>query len=169
MIFINAIIIKIRSKNAEAKQYLKILKWFFILSMVYIVLLPLGGYRSYRPNIIRMDTIMPVTLGMFLFYGFSTFHIIKQVVFRGKILYYIMVVIFAAIFINADTKMEKQNKCEYDSLVKISKSTEEIILLDSDCSVLSWGPTKDYRDSEVKTELLRHWGITKEKKFFYQK
>ncbi len=168
MIFINTVIIKIRSQNAEARTYLKMLKWFFVLSVVYIVLLPLGGYRSYRPNIIRMDTIMPVTLGMFLFYGFSTVHIIQHVMLKRKIIYYTLIIIFTGIFIAADTKVEKQNTCEREALKTISRAKEEIILLKSDCSVLSWGPTKDYHDSEVKTELLRHWGIIKEKKFFYQ-
>jgi hypothetical protein len=156
------------SLNDEARQYFKMLKWFFILSFVYILLLPLGGYRSYRFYIIRMDTIMPVTLGMMLFYSFSTFHIIKNVLFRGKVIYYTAVIIFSGIFINADTTTEKQNICEKNALEKISQSKEEIILLDNGCSVMSWGPTKNYRDSEVKTELLRVGGVTKEKKYFYQ-
>jgi hypothetical protein len=168
MILINTLLIKIHNPDTQARQYFKMLKWFFILSIVYVLLLPLGGYRSYRFYIIRMDTIMPVTLGMMLFYGFSTFHIIKRVIFRGKVAYYIAVVIFSVIFINADSATEKQNICEKNALEKISRSTEEIILLEGDCSVMSWGLTKDYRDSEVKTELLRHWGIIKEKKFFYQ-
>jgi TRAP-type C4-dicarboxylate transport system permease small subunit len=168
MILVNMVIIRRNNPDSEARQYLKMLRWFFALSLIYIILLPLGGYRYYRPNIVRMDTIMPVTLGMILFYGFSTFHIIKHVALKRKAIYYAGVIIFAGIFISADTELQKQNKCERNALEKISRSKDEIILLDSDCTVMSWSSVKDYHDSEVKTELLRCWGITKEKKYFYQ-
>ena len=65
---LNTIIISRKFKTLEGKKTLSIFKWIGIFSLFYILLLPLGGYRAYRPNILRYDTIMPITLSlMFIF------------------------------------------------------------------------------------------------------
>lgn len=46
--------------------------WLLLFSLLYFLLLPLGGYRNYRPNIIRYDTAIPVTLCLMYLYGRST-------------------------------------------------------------------------------------------------
>jgi hypothetical protein len=168
MLLLNCIIIKKWQRGQEGVNLLSMLKWFGILSIVYILLLPFGGYRSYRPHIIRMDTIMPVMLGLILFYGMTTYYIIKRIEIKQKKIYYALVLIFTFIFINADTSLRKHNTCERNALEIISQSPDKIVFLDSDCSIMSWGIITDYRNSETVSELLYQWNVTKEKKFFYQ-
>jgi hypothetical protein len=169
MVLVNSLIIRKYKISERAGKLLGIVKWFVILSIVYILLLPFGGYRYYRPNIIRMDTIMPVTLGMMLCYGLTTYYIIKKIRLRWKKVYLGMVIFFTAVFINADTSFGKYNACERRTLEKISKSPEKIVFLDCECSVMSWETTTNYKDSEIKTDLLFHWNVIKQKKLFYQK
>jgi len=169
MCLVNAWIVKIKFKDSQAKKLLKMLKWFGIMSVIYILLLPLGGYRSYRPYIIRMDTIMPVILFMILYYGITTMFILKQTAFNGKKIYIAAVTALALIFLNADSSMHKYNVCERKSLDAFSASTEKVVLLNAECSVLSWEKISDPQVSETRTELLYRWNVTKEKKLFYQK
>lgn len=43
---------------------INLFKWIGVFSLFYILLLPLGGYRDYRPNVLRHDTILPITLSL---------------------------------------------------------------------------------------------------------
>jgi len=63
-VIINSVILKKGIYNAESKRLLNILKWIGIFSLIYTLILPLGGFRIYRSNIIRRDTIMPVIICM---------------------------------------------------------------------------------------------------------
>ena len=169
MIGMNSLLIRKNMPEQKARKLFILLKWIGILSAIYILALPLGGYRAYRPNIIRMDSVMPVTLALFFYYGLTTFHILKELPFKSRKYYIAALLLFSAVFIYADKEIRKQNTCEKDALEKISRSPDKIVFLDNDCSVLAWGKSTDYRDSEVKTDLLQRWGVLKEKKFFYQK
>ncbi len=168
IILINSLIIK-KYFDESGKKILSMLKWFLILAIIYILLLPLGGYRPYRPNIIRNDTILPVTFGLILLFGITTYHIHKRITFKRKKIYWIMIIFVTAIFIHADTDYRKYNACERRSLEKISLSMDKIVLIEEDCPVLSWGKITDYKDSEVKGVMLHRWNVTKESKLFYQK
>ncbi len=168
VILINKVIIK-KHFDETGKKILSILKWFFVLTIIYILLLPIGGYRPYRPNIIRHDTILPVTLGLILLYGISTYHVYKRITLNRKKIYCTIIILVTVIFINADTDYRKYNACERAALEKLSQSPDKIVFLDSDCSILSWEKITDYHDSEIKTELLYHWNVIKERKLFYQK
>ncbi|MEL7163709.1 MAG: hypothetical protein AAFN92_23320, partial [Bacteroidota bacterium] len=37
-------------------------RYLLLFAVLYVLLLPLGGYREYRPGIVRYDTILPLTL-----------------------------------------------------------------------------------------------------------
>ncbi len=168
MLLLNYFILK-KFSTEKSSRILKMLHWFFILSFVYILLLPLGGYRSYRPDIIRRDTVMPLNLGLMLFYGVTAFHIIKNVQFKWKKKYYFLIAAFSGIFLFADTEVRKSNKCERDAIEKIAQSKDKLIFLDNDCTVMDWHKNPDPNNTESKMEMLRYWGIIKEKKLYYQK
>lgn len=57
--------ILVKHTNATLFKQLK-QRWIIILtfSTLYLLLLPLGGYRDYRPYIIRYDTFIPITITM---------------------------------------------------------------------------------------------------------
>ena len=84
ILLINTIIINKNFKNEEGKKILRAFKWIGLFSLVYILLLPLGGYRNYRPYILRYDTIIPITLCLMFIFGKTTTFILKN--FKNKIL-----------------------------------------------------------------------------------
>jgi hypothetical protein len=168
VVLINLWILR-KNSTGEVTKIRKLIKWFFVLAFIYILLLPLGGYRNYRSYIIRMDTFLPVTLGLILIYGITTYCVARHTGLKWKMLYYAVIVAATGIFINADTGMRKYNDCERRALDKLAHAQDKIVLLDEDCSVLSWAKTTDYNDTKLKGELLFRWNITSENKMYYQK
>lgn len=53
LIGVNFYLIKKKHNSAEGQKVVGTLKWIGIFAGVYLLLLPLGGYRPYRPNILR--------------------------------------------------------------------------------------------------------------------
>jgi hypothetical protein len=169
MIILNRKIIQSHRQNPLSETILKALQWFLWIALLYIFLLPLGGYRSYRPYILRTDTLLPVTLGLILFYGLTTFHILRTISFRYKFVYYLLIIGCTLVYVNADTDIPRYNTCERDALEKIANSKDSIVFIENECTIINWGKTLNYKDSDNNTELLLHWGVIKEKKYFYQK
>jgi hypothetical protein len=56
----------------EGVKIVQVVKWLGIFSICYVLLLPLGGYRIYRPDIVRYDTFLPVSLALIFIFGFTT-------------------------------------------------------------------------------------------------
>ena len=147
---------------------LRFSKWLGVFAMVYILLLPLGGYRPYRPYIIRYDTIMPVTICLIYIFGSTTHFLIQNFDKKYRPKYLIAIIIPLLIFTIVDTSGLNENDCERKALELIAHSDDKIVRIPSGCNVLSWSEIKDYRDSELKAELLLQWRVTSKKKLFYQ-
>ena len=164
---LNVIIIKRNFRTQEGRKILTVFKWFGIFTLLYILLLPFGGFRSYRPNNLRYDTIMPVTLGLIFFFGSTTLYIIKSMTTRHKMWYISIIITVIFIYTNSDKAEFDKNNCERIALEKISSSKDTIIQIPGDCTVLSWNTIEDPKNSELNAQLLKIWGITKEKKLYY--
>lgn len=151
----------------QKSNLLKQGKWFLIFSIVYLLLLPLGGYREYRPQIIRYDTFMPVTIGMIYLFGLTTYHLIVNLNWRK---YYISTIAgVLLIFIWAD-KIDNTNQlCEVEALKIISESKEEIVELDNQCPIIEYRIVHDPGHSNLKANLLYHWNVTDKVTMFYQR
>ena len=169
MIGINAYLINRKLRNEEGIKILNLLKWIGVFSLFYILLLPLGGYRNCRPNIIRYDTIMPVTIALILIYGMSTYFLIKNSKPYFLKRYLPVIIVFSMIFTFADKPEFSKNDCEKKALEAISLSKDYTVLVEYDCSILAWGKIEDPTKSELNAQLLEYWGITKKKKLYYQK
>ena len=165
---LNVFIISRQEKSAQRDWVLEVFKWVFILSAVYILLLPLGGYKHYRPHTIRRDTFGPVILALVFFYALSTYFIIKQVHMRYKLAWYVILSVFILIFMRADITPLNRSDCEREALKTLSLSKEEVTWLKDDCTVLGWGVITDYGSSGLNAEMLEFWRITKGKKLYYQ-
>lgn len=169
MIAINSIIIRKYHNNSEGKKILSSLSWIGIFALIFIILLPLGGFRDYRPNILRYDTIMPITLSLIFIYGASTLFLINSISKKNRKWYLLTIAIVSLAFTNADKPDFHKNDCEKQALVEIANSTEDAVLLESDCNVLSWVPIRIPGDSKLNSELLNYWNITKGRKLYYHK
>jgi hypothetical protein len=169
MISVNAVIIHKQFRKSGGERILKLLKGFTLFSVLYILLLPLGGYRAYRPEIVRFDTMMPVIIGLILFYGCSSFFILKNLSLKYRRFFVVSIIFFSIIYINADSPNFDNNNCERRALEQLSVSKSRTVLLDSDCTVMEWRKITDAKQSELNSRLLQLFGITKEQTLYYQK
>ncbi len=166
IIGINLIIIDKKFKTNEAEKIIRTAKWIGLFSVIYILLLPLGGYRPYRPTIIRYDTFMPVTICLFFVLGTTTYFLYGKMESKK---YWMFIITSMLVYTFADNSKLDENKCEIQALKNISNSPEKVVELSDDCNIMSWDKITDYKNSELKSELLLFWNITNEKKLFYQK
>ena len=169
MIVVNALIIRKYYNNVTGRKILSFLKWIIICSIIYILLLPLGGYREYRPLILRYDTMLPVTLSLILIFGLTSYFLIYSLSGKFKILFSGAVIIILSFYCYENKPVSDANKCQRNALYEISRSGESIVQVSGDCNILAWKKITDYKESELNAELLMLWGVTKEKKLYYQK
>lgn len=166
LITLNVALIK-KNNSLEGKKLIRILKWIGIFSFLYIILLPLGGYRTYRPFIIRYDTVMPVTVALIYFFGASSYYLLQVLSGRVKNKYVILIAASLSLFTIVDIDGLDKNKCEKEAFSKMASSKEKIVTLPKDCFVMSWSNIYDYKKSEGRAELIHYWNITPEVKLFY--
>jgi hypothetical protein len=169
MIFTNLIIIKKAFYDNKGITILKLARWIAIFSFLYICLIPLGGFRIYRPNILRYDTVIPITIALIFLYGLSSYFLLKHFYQQRKWLYAAITLCFLSIYINADKSDSSDYLCERAALQEICTSNKDTVELNSSCSVLAWDKITDYKESELNAQLLFYWGITDKKKLYYQK
>lgn len=168
VIAINIFLLRRIIIDNEIKKSLRIFSWIGLFALVYILLLPLGGYKEYRPYILRYDTIMPITLGLIFIYAMSSYQLIKHFNGKSKYLYLTLTFIFTFVFSNADKLELNKNACEKLALEKISKSNDKVVLIENDCTVLSWDKITDSTKSALNGQLLKKWKITSDNKQYYQ-
>ncbi|MFN8166838.1 MAG: hypothetical protein U0X76_11915 [Bacteroidia bacterium] len=155
----NVFYIKRNLLSAEgAMKWLDRSKWILLFAIIYILLLPFGGYREYRPNVIRYDTIMPVTLMViFLFAGTSLYILSQPIISIGK--YYLVPLAACLILTLADAPKFNTNIKQREAITAITTSTDSVVYLKEDYLLLSWQKIKDAEDSKINVELLRIWNI----------
>ncbi len=166
IIGINVIIIN-RNNYTDKEILIRTLIWIVIFSLVYILLLPVGGYRPYRPKIIRYDTFIPVNIALLYYFGASTYSILHQIKGKKRKLYLGVIIIYLLFLTVADFKGIGKNMCERAAFEKMANSSEKIVSIPNGCFVLDWADEFDYKKTENKAELIHYWGITPEKKLFY--
>jgi hypothetical protein len=164
-ITINIILIKKFAYGIEGTKIINTLKWLGVFSLLYVLLLPLGGYREYRHNVLRYDTILPVTLGLLIVFGSSTLFLIKNLNRKRQYRYIPFLLFVLFVYSNADRVIDK-NSCEKNALMQIAASTDSIVRLNSDCTVLTWDKVIRPSDTALNAQLLQLWGVTKQKKLY---
>jgi len=164
----NVIIIFKYFKNDDGREILTLFKWIGLFSLLYILLLPFGGYKSYRPYIIRYDTMIPITILLIFIYGKSVYFLIQNLQSYKKKIYITCVIGISLLFIWADEPRFDNNVCEKNALKTLAASDEEIVSLKSDCRVMSWEKITDPKESELKAQLFFYWNITNKKRLYYQ-
>jgi len=167
-LFANAFIIFRYFKNDDAKKILGLFKWVGLFSLLYILLLPLGGYKNYRPYIVRYDTMIPVTIMLVFIYGKSVYFLIQNLHTYKKKIYIACVVAISLLFTLADEPKFNTNACEKEALLTLSNAKEEIVFIPNDCSIMSWDKITDPKASELNAQLFHYWNVTEKKKLYYQ-
>jgi len=159
------------NKDIQIKRIFGLYRFLIIFSLVYLLLLPLGGFRPYRPFILRYDTILPITVLSIITICYTSLFILRQLKTEKwtpsiKIIYP-TVFLLLLIFFLLRNKTYVYNECEKTSLYLISNSKEDIVVLDNDCSVVGWEPLYLPEESKNYGELLYLWRITDKPKLYY--
>ncbi len=150
------------------KPILTMFKWVFIFSLLYLILLPIGGYRIYRPNIIRYDTFLPITLALIFLFGSSTIQLLKFGTRRFNLFYRSFIFVVLLIFTNADRLRSNHFECEREALTYLKKANYEPFKLDVNCTVMEWQILEKPEKSSLNAGLFYYWNITKKKRLYYQ-
>jgi len=166
MIALNFFLLK--KYQLEKAQLYSIMKWLGFFALLYLLLLPLGGYRWYRPNLLRKDTFLPVALAIAFIYAYSSYLIVQNKDFHYRRIYLSLLLIMAFIFTYADELDQKPYQCQKAALIEIAESPQEVIKLKEDCTILTWYPVPEPAQSKRIMEQLKDWNIVKEDKTFYQ-
>ena len=157
---INSLYIIKNAPDETVERFKTVLKSLALFSLLYLLFLPLGGYRSYREYIIRFDTFIPVTICIFIFYVYSSVTSVQIASAKVKIIFIAMLAISVAIFTIADCKREYQNSCEKTQLLVLSKTKSNAINLRCDCTVFNWIAFSDYDRSKESAIMLYRWHVT---------
>lgn len=169
MLIINvSLTIGIRHKKG-GDELLQMGKWIAFFALLYVLLLPLGGYKDYRPYTVRYDTMMPVNICLLFFYARSTMWLLENLRRPFQSIYLAAILLFSLNYMVADEAHFSKNACEKAALKQIATAQASPVLLENDCRVLSWRKTLDPKTSELNGLLLQQWNIAKEAKTYYQK
>lgn len=156
----NAFILK-RSGEHYSEHWLRLALPYFIAGvLLYLILLPLGGYRDYRPDIVRRDTLLPVLLALLMWLGWSSVAIAKLLQGKKRIVYITFLVLIGLTFTLADGPNASLNDCERQGLETLSKAKTSPVVLSGDCPVLAWQVYNDPASSRWNAYFLRQLGIT---------
>lgn len=164
LIGINLVILKWHNKLEYQKLY-QLFLLFLAVSTAYIVLLPLGGYRSYRPYIVRYDTFMPVTFLMMFYVLLSTI-VVWKIIARQEVQwkYGLLVGGFIIMWTMVDLPMKFQsNSCQRQSMYALYDSKDTVLYLSKKCNILTWD-VADLSNPNYQwmlTKQFQEWGIIK--------
>jgi hypothetical protein len=156
--------------SSERQQILKQLRWVGLFALVFALLLPFGGYRDYRPYLVRSDSILPILVGLLYAYGISTYYLLHHLTRKIRLAYIPLLLAFTGTFVYADTttKMPYNNDCERWAFEQMAQSKEPVVRIATDCTVLSWITTGDYNQTMLQADMLYYWGVTTKKRPYYQ-
>lgn len=165
-IIVNTLIIRYSKQIVNKKKYLNTIGWITAFAIIYICLLPFGGYRSYRPNVIRYDTFLPVMLCLFVYFGMSSLHILHSTIQYKKI-YSIALAGLLILFTLADEPEKDKNACEKEALYALSQTQDTILKLQSNCRIASWEVIRNPNESDLNARLFHRWKISHENVTYY--
>ena len=152
----------------------KELRWIGAFALVYLLLLPLGGYRDYRPYIVRYDTILPVTLLVVYWIIGAVLDLLfhsRRWGFCFSVPYVLAIMIFFQLEDKDDPLLLMNNEQERRGIVRVQNSDQDIVELEHDWKIATWGPIAYSQAfwSELPGQMLYRFGIWDSPKKFYNK
>lgn len=167
-LILNFILIRTSDDYLAKVHVYPLMKWLFAFILIYILLLPLGGYRAYRPYTVRYDTLLPVSLALFFIAAYTSRFVMTMLRGRSLIGYIFLLSLVVILYSFADRVKHEPYQCELQSLRMIASSSEDTVKLNNQCPVLEFRIVNDPEHSKLKGELLQRWRVTSKQKLFYQ-
>ncbi|MDB5258650.1 MAG: hypothetical protein JWM14_3345 [Chitinophagaceae bacterium] len=168
VIFYNLFILQ-RYKNTDIDKLVHILYFALLFAAAYILLLPMGGYRPYRPYIIRRDTLQPVLWLLFFAWGLSTVSVLKYTHSTKRVVYASIITLICLGYTLVDKLPDYTNVCERQAMQEIAAANGDCIELKESCMVMQWGPASQCEDTRYAATLLHLWNITPREIKYHQK
>ncbi|HNX54558.1 MAG TPA: hypothetical protein PLG33_01390 [Prolixibacteraceae bacterium] len=165
---INLFLIKRNLPNADRQKTQTRWNWIVLFSLLYLLLLPLGGYRPYRPNILRYDTFIPITITLIYFCANSVFILINNLTGRKLSYYGLYLIAIFAIYANSDRIETKKVDFERQCIETLVSSQNQVTKLPATFNVMSWSPITNPEQSRPNAIMLEYWHVTKDQKLYYQ-
>ena len=166
---LNFVIIRLKFPQ-EGRAASQIFLWMNVFALLYMALLPFGGYRAYRPYIIRYDVNIAVNFLYIFFLVYSTLFLMKSLSEQKvRIPYLIGCLVFMAYFTAIDKPLPWGwgNEKEIAAIREIQAATETPVVLKEPATVVSWMPAYSVEESRNASEMLYIWHITDTPKPFY--
>lgn len=153
----------------EYQKYFQILAFLLIFSILYILLLPLGGYRFYRPLILRRDTLTPVLCVIFFCWSTSAMILLSRLSGLKKMYPIALASILIVFYTKKDINLYENLRltCERETMKKLAASKEDCILLERNCELTRWSFNTKCEESENSATLLEYYNITPRKIYFH--
>ena len=141
--------------------------FLLLFALLYLLLLPLGGYRAYRSHIVRADTFLPVTLVLVFYFALLVRYLIGQLQGRSRMLFGTFVGLVLLYFTLCDEPKVYTNPCERVALRRIAEAESGPVRLDEGCHVLSWNPDHDPAATYDKARFLQKVGVLDSLRLWY--
>jgi len=143
----------------KQRLYFKLIFFLIIFAILYLGLLPFGGYRSYRPLIVKHDTLAPILLLVLFIWSSSIILFLGYLKKFNKLAYIILLLPILFFYTINDNKMKQNNDCEKATLLKLASSTEDCVILPRKCAVTSWWYITQCEKVEASSTLLVYYNI----------
>lgn len=162
LVVINMLILQ-KQNSLIYHNLFKLLQLLFVASCIYILLLPLGGYRSYRPYVVRYDTFMPITFIMMFYVLLSTILVWTEIAQQNTCWKYrVLIGSFILLFTWLDIPSKFQsNACQRIAMHELYASKDSIIYASKKCNLLTWN-VADLSNQDFQwmlTKQFQEWGI----------
>lgn len=154
---------------SEANRWRRLGVMLAIGVAIYMLLVPFGGYRPYRPFLYRYDLLIPVTLS-WVFGLLLTGRLIIQGGLLGshRQKYLALAAVFGVVLYAHDLSFKPANTCEREKLHILESATQDTVVLTDDCPVLGWEIDTETYYTDKKVVLLQRWNILKRPVVYYQ-
>ncbi len=153
-------------QDKEAKFKCSLFKGIAVLSIIYILLLPFGGYREYRPLIISYDTMMPISIALIFCFASSSRYLLLAYQNRAKRFFLAGISSVLIYFMISDRPNFGKHDCEKKMLTLISQARTQEVKIPRPCSVLTWDIITNKYHSKHNCKLLQLWGVTDVVEFY---
>ncbi len=152
-----------RKDKSDGDKRLHLFMLIFFIS--FTILLPLGGFRSYRPMLVRGDTFMIINCFILLLVLRNIYLLYKH---QEKNRFIVPIV--AILLLSIDLSGIGRNKCEKEALYAIMNAPSNTdVSIDYNCKVLSWDKMTDPYLLDINAAFLEKMKVaTKGQRYHFK-
>jgi hypothetical protein len=170
LIAINFIFIIRYCNEVFKKNSFKYLLVFGAASAIFILLLPLGGYRAYRPSILRYDITIPLTVYLIVVIEAGIILLLLKLKSKSRNIFILIVAAILILFWSKNFPIQNSRKEQQEMLTILSMAkTDSVVCLPYSSYLFSWEKIDIPEKSYYVRQMLYDWGITSRQVVFYQK